>query len=237
MSILALLGMGKYMTLKQIRAFLLLKGFEMEEETIEQHILALKEYGMIVEYEFRGGFGEQDKVVRLYAASYSCGNILRELGAPEPNPQESFVMSTQMGKKNSICGCVLWNQIILNQILYHPVLSSFRVQEAVRLDKWKKICIPLSMNIRERCYIFDLIRTFHDVEMIADRMRLWEGYAARKGNWPIVVLVCESDEHEQWVAGCTRRIEAEHISFATSTEDRWLHAKSGTISYRDVMLS
>lgn len=236
MQILAIIAMGKCMTLRQLRAYLLLKGEKVKNEDLRDRINLMKDDGMLVEVRYYKKEDEADDLNCSYMVSYQSNDILRSLGAPRIDPRENYAINHQMGTRLANCASLLWNQIILNQLLYNPGIGCFRIQELVQIGKNMSISVPLGITIKGRLCVFDMFRSYYDLEEIRRRLDNWKNYAEQKDKSFVLVVICSSAEHEMWIAGCIREIRSDRISFATSTEEKWIHASPGTVCFRDVCL-
>lgn len=234
--ILAILGMGKCMTEDQLWSYLLLKGYAAERDVVMERLIRFVEEGMVVQAAFRKCENDREPQVRTYRVAYIVCNLLQKLGAPFPDAREDYIAGSQMGRYMATSSCLIWNQVIINQLYYNNEVGTFRIKEAVRIGRKQSAAIPLGIYVKGRYCIFDILRSHHDPEKIREHMKMWENFAQDKEKSFVLVLLCESPEHEQWVAGAVAGFSSEWISLATCTEDRWLRAAPGTVTLRGVVL-
>lgn len=235
-NMLALLGMGKCMTARQLKAYLLLKGYDIDMDVLNERLRALIEEGIIVEAVYVRNDDEQHCTLKAYMAAYKANDLLKGLGAAMLDPREDYAAGNQMGRRLAICSCLLWNQVILNQLLYNQGVGNFRLWELVQVEKKQSISIPLGIFVKGKFCVFDMLRSYHDPELVRQRLKMWEDYAEARERSFVLVIVCESVEHEQWIAGCIKDFSSDWISLATCTEDKWLYSRPGTMNLRNVTL-
>lgn len=227
---------GKNMTMRQLKTYLLLKNIVISNRTLQDKVEQLVQSGMLERNKICDGKGFmqwEDGKKAAKVVSYRPtrkGYAMAEfLGLPK----YSFKVYCQM--TNSLRGklllsmrAILWNQIVLNQMLYNPGLLWFRIGEFYRLDQGKFMELPLYVKTKDGEYYFEYLHVMADA-VIEHTFSLWMQYVMRKGRPFTFVLVTEEYHVASIVGRHVNRAREAGIKLATTVAGDWFRAEAGTI--------
>ena len=204
---------------------------------LEERLERLKDCGMIIKYNvlrYQGRGKERactEGDCTVYSDTYRGSLLGRKLGAPPFYRREDMMMKERFGKMRTMSSCVLWNQVVLNQLYYRDNLVYFRIQSFVSISGWHTLCIPLLMQCRNKQVIFERAYIRETPERLRERAEIWGEYAMRTGKKFTLVLMCDSDAHEQWVESSVCDGTEDRYKLSVTSIREWLHPYGGTVNY------
>lgn len=234
--IIGIFATGKNMTMRQLKSYLLLKNIAISNRVLQAQVEQLIQSGMLERNMICTGQdfmqwedGKKTAKVVSYRPTRKGYAMAESLGLPK----YSFKIYCQL--TNSLRGklllsmrAILWNQIVLNQILYNPGFLWFRIGEFYRLGQGKIMELPLYVKTKDGEYYFEYLHVMADA-VIEHTFSLWIQYIMRKRRTFTFVLVTE-EYHAASIAGrhvnCAREAG---IKVATTIASDWFRAEAGTI--------
>lgn len=160
LQIIGILAAGKNMTLSQLASYLLLLGNKVIMDSLRETVLKLIGLGILKQTEICR-LNENKSIsqkVTCYQIAFSGMPYVKQICAPSDfrMTHNGFGYSRSKAKhffKNTI----LWNQIILNFILYIPGFRRYEISSVLNLPNYRKLVVPLYVETEHKNYFFELM--------------------------------------------------------------------------------
>lgn len=233
--ITGILAVGQSMTALQLKSYLLLKNIAISNTVLKGTLERLIYRGMLERNTVWDGKtpfckGENGNAARVtgfrltpmgYAAAAS-------LGVPGNGRKTDCQLNSQRGKLSRLTRSILWNQIILNQMLYNAGFSRFRVGEIQRLSHGKYMELPLYLKTTAGEYYFEYLHTMKN-EVIEHTLSLWLEYAMRKEKPFTFVLASDRYDEALKIGSYMNRAKAAGVKLAVTSAVDWFREEAGVI--------
>lgn len=234
--IIGILAVGQSMTMRQLKSYLLMKNIAVSNMVLKEKIEQLIHRGILERnmiWDSKNPFQQEEGEKNTRVVSYWLtrkGYMLAEsLGLPKYSVETYYQLTnSHRGKLSLLTRSILWNQIVLNQMLYNPDLLWFRVGERYKLSQGMLMELPLYIKTKDGEYYFEYLRAVEDV-VIEKTFSLWMEYVMQKGRPFTFVLVTDQYNVDSITGRHVNSAEEVGIKVATTVVDDWFKEEAGTI--------
>lgn len=232
--IVGILAAGQSMTALQLKAYLLLKNIAISNTVLNGKLEWLIYQGLLERNTIwdskilpvKEKAGHVPKVIVFRLTMKGCATAV-SIGISGRNREKDFQLTCQRGKLSRLTRSILWNQIILNQMLYNARFTWFRVGEFQKLRSQKYMELPLRVSTAEGEYYFEYLHTMEN-EVIDHTISLWLDYAMKKGMPFTFVLVSDSYDAIR-IGSYMSKAKAAGIRLAATSAVDWFRDEAGVI--------
>ncbi len=227
---------GQNMTMCQLNSYLLLKNIVIRNESLKDKIEHLIHNGVLERNMICAGegftqweSGRKTAKVVSYRPTRKGYAMAKSLGLPKYNFKKYCQLTNSLrGKLLLSMRAILWNQIVLNQMLYNPGLLWFRMGEFYRLDQGRFMELPLYVKTKDGEYYFEYLHVMADA-VIEHTFSLWIQYVMQKGRPFTFVLVTDEYHVASIVGRHVNRAREAGIKVATTVASDWFGEEAGII--------
>jgi len=230
MEIVARIACSRGITLFQLVAFLRLQGYDTTDNAVKEHLFWLMEKEIIRKVTINTHvnniiFNEEN--LEFYWLGRRGWDIAKALGVPVPTKNQTSNMFCNYGKKRYILSIILWNQIIINQLLHNPNTLHFKIHTTVNFKNGESFHIPLLLRTKEQDYIFEYAKGKYIKPAYVEKVvEQWKKYQKNTKKKNYLIFVCEDEVSIRRV----RQIVGETNNGIFFTEDKmWWENERGKI--------
>lgn len=233
LELIARIACSRGMTLPQVLCFLRLQGYSIEDNKVREYLNELSDYDIIrtltIQTEIKT-IMQEEKGIKFYWLGRQGWDIAKALRVPVPTKGQTSQMFLNYGKKRYILSSVLWNQIILNQLLYNDNIVNFRIHDTVNLPNGKVIHIPLILRTRNQDYVFEYIRGKYLKQAYIQTILLqWAEYMQYMKTKFLLVLVGEHNIAVRRIKQIVDTINDYDIKIFYTEDRLWWNKESGIV--------
>lgn len=194
-SVLEILSVGKNMTFGQLMSYLLLKGIAVEKDELNALLARLRKQGLISQwnvFQMDNLPWHQPQELSTYQVTCPGCPQIRQIYRPSDHSVPS--RNTQKNYRRNLyfyTATVLWNQIVLNYLVYGSNIEQFRIETEYTHAQDGKVVIPLWFETDRQKYFFHYM--YHSTESaLCSLFRKWKIFRELTGQEIIPVIILDS---------------------------------------------
>lgn len=149
------------LTTLQLKIYLQLAGYHISQFKLEEYLYRLAKLKMICHSTFKdlscSTANQKSNIVTQYWYLAPNGyDVAKEIEAPIATQEKPRPNYKNYGQYDFALSNILWNQIIINQLLYSNNLKNFQIHTKESLND-KPFYVPLKLRTTHNLYIFEYI--------------------------------------------------------------------------------
>ncbi len=234
LEIVARIACSRGVTLRQLVCFLRLQGYDVDTDIIEEFLGKLLERDIIRKIAIDidiCNIMQKGRCLEFHWLGSQGWDIAKALGVPVPTKKQTSFMLCNYGKKRYILSTILWNQIVINQLLYNPHVLHFKIHDTVRIKNKENIHhIPLLLRTKKQDYIFEYTRgKYMKRNYLEEVLKQWKEYEENSKKKSYLVLACEDKKAAKRVNRVIGEMEVADNNIFYTEDKLWWNGESGSI--------
>ena len=178
-----------------------------------------------------------DETLYVYSATSYGERIGRDIGALSMREGDKEALEHAGERSDFIREALIWNQIILNRMVYQKELRRFHTFKRIAVKKWRTVTIPLELREDNTTFVMYRVLSGTGKEVLKSVIDDWNAYAGIMCQYMVLVLVFDIRITRIGTFQDIMGHAYSHLEVVSTSVDDWISVHEGTVTRYQVALS
>lgn len=225
------------LTAFQLKLYLQMAEYHISQPELKNRLYCLVNLGLIRNMIFKDisptTINQNTDVVTQYY--YLCNSgieIAKALGSSTISPKQSRTLKTKYGHFHFVLSNILWNQIVINQLLYNSNIKHFQLQKKEFFNN-NSFYVPLKLRTSKNSYFFEYISELSfKHNRLQNLLKQWHIYQKEHPIPFILVLVCKNKSIMDMLLHHPAIYTIPEFRIMVSCSEEWFQTTSGKLYFQ-----